>query len=237
MKRTLLALLFIGSVSFAHALTLAEIETAVRRNVRDTASSSSLQKYSDAYLDVLINEGQRDVINQTWAISKSSSITLVDATASYSLPSDLITIWRATRQNENLLELDFPQQDADAADESWETQAGEPRYFYTSFTTPQSVTLYPVPTSTYAGTLKVFYFSYATDLSSDSDEPFNSIDRLSGYHDLLVYYPTIRILMAENMQDKAAPFIQLYQSGVQTMAENVGAKKIKTPPIKVTTKP
>lgn len=237
MKRLLIALLFIGQVSFARALTLADIETAVRRNVRDTASSSSLQKYSDAYLAALINEGQRDVINQTWAISKSSSITLVDGTAAYTLPSDLIAIARVTREYNNLPEVDLNQLDGDTNSGAWENISGEPRYYFQDTALPYQVKLYPIPSSGNTGTLRVTYFAYAEDLTSDSDVSFNDVDRLRGYDDLLVYYSTIRILMTENMSDKAAPFIQLYQAGIQIMAENVGYKKIKTPAVKVTTKP
>lgn len=224
MKKRIFILLFGLSLSAgaAQALTLSGIETQIRRNVRDTSSDTSLQRYSDAYIDALINEGQRDVINNTWAISKSSSISLVSGTTYYLLPTTLIQISRVTADSANLPEIDLTQLDFESNNTDW-ANSGTPKYFFLDRSTVTAIGVYPYPSA--SGTLKVTYFSHATDLSSDTDEPFNALDNLAGYHDLLVYYVSARIEVIEGRADLAKYYEDIYLSRLQVMNTNVGVVK------------
>lgn len=77
--------------------------------------------------------------------------------------------------------------------------------------------------------MRIIYYAFATDLSAGSDVPFNSLNRFSGYHDLLVWYVTYRILYIEALADKAALFKQLYDTRLGVLLEDYGAKPNKVP--------
>lgn len=222
-------------VSVAHALTLTQLITQVRQNIRDTATSASLQRYSDSIITGYLNEGQRDVVNQTWVISKSTAITLVAGTTYYSLPTDLIAIQRVTQEYESLPEVTLEQQDADANYSAWESTGGAPTYFFQDKSQTNKIGIAPYPTSGNTGTLRIIYFAYATDLSGSSDEPYLALDRFDGWHDLLVLYATYRILYIEAMWDKARAFKEQYDARVMLLRQNYGARPQLVPevPIKV----
>ena len=237
MKRKLIPLLGLVLALFSlaqagHALTLADIRTAIRRNIRDTASSATLQRYSDSVLTSLVNEGQRDVVNNTWAISSVQTIPLVAGVGSYSLAANEIGIWRVTREGGSLPEVDFSQMDADRNNASWATNTSTgPLYFYRDFSSPGTIKLFPIASSGFTGTLLVYYYASATDLASDSDVPFNGITQLLQYNDLLIFYASDRILAIESMLDRAAFYRQRYSDGLNRMNENLGMKPQKIPSV------
>lgn len=216
-------LLSLAGQLHAAGLTLTDVETAIRRNVRDTASSSSLQRYSSTVLDAVINEGQRDVVSNTWILSKSTSITLTANVTYYTLPSDLIAIQRVTRSFGNLPEVTLAQQDADNGNAAWETTgASTPTYFFQDRSQTNKVGLAPYPTS--AATIRIIYYCYAADLASSSDVPFNSEARFTVYHDLLVWYATYRLLYIEAFWEKASAFKGMYDTRLGVLLQDYGAK-------------
>lgn len=215
----------------ASALVLSDVETAIRRNVRDTATSSALQRYSNTVLDAIINEGQRDVVSNTWILSKSTSITLSAETTYYTLPSDLIAIQRVTRSFGNLPEVTLAQQDADNANADWEVTSGTPTYFFQDRAQSNKIGLAPYPNSSNTGTLKIIYYCYATDLSAAGDTPLNAENRFTVYHDLLTWYGTYRLMYIEGMWDKAKVFKDLYDTRLGVLLEDYGAKPNRVPEI------
>lgn len=237
MKRSIIALLLCLCVVQAEALNLGEIRTVIRRNVRDTATVTTLRRYSDSYLNDLINEAQRDVINQTYAISLETSMSVVNGRDEYVTPERTIKVWRVTRVFGNLPEVELSKMDADFNNEPWQEELGVPAYFYMKKSDPHYVFLYPVPNDSLLGTLRIEYYAYPEDLVNDTDDPYSSIDELAGYDDLLVYHPTARILIVEGKLDRAQSYIGLYESGIKLMSENLGYKPIKVPAVPVTTKP
>lgn len=222
-------LLSVAGSLHAAGLTLSDIETAARRNVRDTASSSSLQRYSNTVLDSIINEGQRDVVSNTWILSKSTSITLSANTTYYTLPSDTIAIQRVTRQFGNLPEVTLAQQDADNGDAAWEVTGGTPTYFFQDKSQTNKIGLTPYPNSANTGTLNVIYYAYAVDLSVGTDVPFNNDPRFTIYHDLLVWYTTYRLMFIEALWDKAKAFKDMYDTRLGVLLEDYGAKPQRVP--------
>lgn len=218
-------LLLLLGANCSLALTLSDVRSQVRRNVRDTASSSTLRRYSDATLLVYINEAQRAVINDTWALSSSSSTTLVAGSTYYDIPTNTIKVWRVTVDGANLPELDLRQLDADSADAAWNT-GGTPASFFYDRTNQSKIGLQPFPI-TAGSTLKVFFYNMAADLAVDADVPFDTNLRLYSYHDLLIYYVSFRILVSEHRLDEAAIYQQVYDSQVELMNSNVGHKPVR----------
>lgn len=219
-------LLLLGA-NASWALTLSDIRSQIRRNVRDTATSTSLRRYSDATLLVYINEAQRAIINETWALSATSATTVTAGTTYYSLPTNLIKVWRVTLDGANLSQLDLKQYDADFADAAWST-SGTPASFFYDRTNRNQIGLQPYPSSS-GSALKVFYYQTAPDLASDSDVPFDTDLRLYSYHDIIIYYVSFRLLTAENRLPEAQAYQGIYSGAVDVMNTNVGFKPTRPP--------
>ena len=223
LSRLILAgLILCMGTSVSLALTVSEIRSAVRRNVRDTASSTSLRRYSDAIILNYINEAQRAVINDTWASSDSTTDSLVAGTTYYSVPDESIQVWRVTVDGANLPELTLAQLDADNYDINWST-GGTPRAFFLDRAEQTLIGLQPFPLTS-GGGLKIFYYQRVPDLALDADVPFDSDVRLFSYHDLIVYHASFRILLSENRTSEAEYYAKLYDAAVDLMNINVGHK-------------
>ena len=215
------------SQSIRVEIALSDIRTQIRRNVRDTSATASLQRYSDSVLTDFSNQAQRAIVNSTWVISKSTTITLSAGTTYYTLPTDTIEIERATRQYGNLAEVKLQQLDADNANADWETTGGTPLYFFQDKAQSNKIGLQPFPNSAgNAGTLRIIYYALPVDLSADSDKPFSAEDRYRPYDDLLVFFVTYRIFLIEGYQDRASIFRQEYDDLLQIMNANIGKKPL-----------
>lgn len=230
MKRKISFLWLLLLAGAANALTLSEIETRIRLNIRDTGTT--LQRYSDSTIDNLINDGGRDVVNQTWCLDKTTTLSLTVGTTFFSLPSDLNAIkfvyFRDTSSNTYELqeknERSFRQSNPD-----WQKQTGKPVNYFTRTSTSAGTTfelaLYPIPsTSTQLGTVTIDYYSQWTDLSSDSDIPFDSQVPLYPFHQVLIDYATARIKIMEGRTDEAALYGTLYTNGISLLNSKYGQK-------------
>lgn len=221
-KLRLVLFLLLAGVASSSALTLSEIRDQIRLRIKD--SNTSRQRYTDTQLNTLINEAHRDVVNATWVILNSTSITLVSGTTYYSLPSDTIDIARVTFDYVPLKETTFQDRDAQTPG-SWETSGGRPSRYYQDPTQPGYIGFQPFPNSvTSTGTIRIQYYAQANDLSDDTDEPFNGDNRYVPYHDLLVFFPCYKIFLLENEIPKAQAYAQEYESRVILMRDRVRSK-------------
>lgn len=223
MKKIKLLLLCFLFSNAAHALTLSQIQTEVRVRTKDTFTGR--QRYTDTQLTALINEAQRDVINNTWVISKSYTFTTLAGTTYYMLPTDILAIQRVTSSYQNLPETTLIKQDGDNANSSWELSAGTPIYYFQDYAQSNQLGLYPFPLNTTSTTsIKIIYSSQGTDLAGATDVPFNGELRYLPYHDLLIFYPAYRIFLIEGESDKATAYRQEYESRLIVMEQAIGKK-------------
>lgn len=214
----------------AKALTLAEIETQVRRNVRDTASSSSLQRYSDSILDGFINEVQKDISNQTWAVEASTSYALTAQTTFYDLPNAFVAAKRATFTFGPTIRLTgvTEQSVLDSNPDFERSSKGTPvQYFIrqskTAGDTAMEIAYLPVPqSSSSTGTVRVDYVVQPTDMDDDADVPFNGLRHLYPHHMAIVWGTTLRIKLLEGKTDEAELYSQLYDRSIQILRDSVG---------------
>ena len=103
--RKLIFLVFLLSTSNVFGLTLSEIRDGVRLRAKDVGVSGQRRTFTDAQLNGFINQTQRDVVNVTWSVKKSTDIILVENTTFYTMPTDFITVDRLIFDNRNLYEL------------------------------------------------------------------------------------------------------------------------------------
>ncbi len=226
--RYLVALLLLGVCVPAHALTLSDIRVTVRQTINDR--SDPQLTYSNTILNLFINEGQRDLVNQTWCLQKTTSQSLSVATTYYTLPSDLLAIQEFTfldstgrkRQLEEKSERGIYQSNPD-----YERQVGPPFYYFvrrsTSTGTSLEYGINPIPsTASATGTVFVKYYNQATDLSVSTDVALGGFKHLYPYHSALVYYTVAKIKMLEGNTVAAESYMKLYQMMVALMVDRLG---------------
>ena len=188
MKTIFLLLLF---PVFAQARQLSDLRSDARIYSRDGAETGR-PRFTNADINALINEAQRDVIGYTKCVFSATQFQLVAGTTYYSLPSDSISIKRVTRDNFKLLERS--PENLDKLNE-WEEVSGLPTEYFINFSSRTKIGMYPFPGSTTdTGTVKVELYSQATDLSADADQPFENISEFYPFHQMLAYYAAYRMV-------------------------------------------
>lgn len=228
MKKIFLVSFYLFIPCVSHALTVSQIRDNIRLIIKDT--DSSRRRYSDAQLLSMINEGQKDVSNSTWIVSKSTTISLVSGTTYYSIPSDVIEITRLTREFKYIDETSLTKLDSDAIGSAWELIGGTPVDYFQDSTRIDQIGITPFPNTTSStGTLRLQYIAQPVDLVLDTDVPFNAFNRYLSYHDLIVYYVCTRIFMLEGDAAKMGVYSQLYESRIQVVKEKVGSTPNFTP--------
>lgn len=206
------------------ALTLSDLKTEIRRNVRDTSTSSTLQRYSDGLIRSFINEAQKDVVNDTWCLQNTTFYVLTAGVTYYALPSDFLAVMQVNyrestgriRGLDEVSKRALFQQNPD-----WARQAGPPVNYFTQYSTQAATTLdivyVPIPTSASTGTAIIDYYSTVTDLSDDSDVAFNGLRHLYPYHHSIIDLVSYRISMIEGDVSAAEVYLKMYAGRVQTM--------------------
>lgn len=229
-RRGLILVAFLLGSLPGFSLTLSDIETEVRRHVRDTASDSGRQRYSDTILDSFINETQKDIFNQSWAVEASTSYTLSANTTYYSLPSDFVAakrvVFKDSRGSATQLREESEKGVIDGSADYERSSSGQPTRYFTrqskSGGTALQISYLPVPTSASTGTIRVDYVALPVEMSSDSDIPFNGLLYLYPYHQAIVWGTAFKIKLLEARADEATLYAQLYDRAVQVLKDNVG---------------
>lgn len=232
----LFAAVFLFSIGAVHALTLSQIQTEVRIRIKDNFTGR--QRYTDTQLTALINEAQRDVSNNTWVVTRSTSFTTTAGTTYYTLPSDVLAIQRVTSSFQNLNEVTLIKQDGDNSNSAWELSNGTALQAY--FQDPSQsnkIGFYPWPlNATSTSTIKIIYSAQVPDLANSTDLPFNGELRYTPYVDLLIFYPAYRVYLIEGEQDKATIYRQEYESRLVVMEAAIGRKPNYNPGLSGTSK-
>jgi hypothetical protein len=210
MKRKIILLFFIFAILSVscYARTFTQLVSDARLLARDP-SSANRPRFTDVQVKEFINEGQRDAISDTLCIIKATSIALVADTRTYDLPTDYITAHRVTFDFRVIDEVTTVGKDKKMTE--WEEVQGIPLEYYIDFTDRTKIAVYPFPdTDADTGTLRVDYYAQATDLSADSDVPFNSISEFAPFHKMLSYYAAARMLQVDKLHQLANQYMQQY---------------------------
>lgn len=234
--KCLIALLLIACpASKAYSLTLSELLTQTRVFLRDTASDSARQRFSDTQLTSFLNNGQKEVNLKVWAVINSSAIKLSAGTTEYSLPTDHIAVLRITANHSPLVERDF--KFFDDASTSWISDSGTPTEYYvrvdSSLVAGVSRECFGVhPVSTAAATAIVQYLAQPADLSASGDIPFSGNLRLYPFHQGLAYYAAYRGYLAMGTREEAAFYMRDYENLVALMEANTKTRFMFNPNIR-----
>src|SRR3990167_7268653 len=217
----------------AQAMSLSDIRTQIRRNVRDTSTDSTLQRYSNAVLLSYINEAQKEINALTWVVQQTTSPTLTANTTYYTMPDAFLAAKQVTWRKKTtgvVTEIkEISERVLRQSNPDYERQAaGSPVNYFIRMPTDGSNNLQlgivPAPNSSSTGTLRVDYVAQPADLSSDSDTPFDGYLSLAPYHGALVYQVSAKLKMIEGKPEEAMKYDALYAMWLQLMGEKTGTR-------------
>lgn len=200
----------------AQAITLSTARSDCRVLVQDTGTTRN--RFSDAQLLRFLNEGQKDLVQYAKPIRKSTQFELVSGTTYYSAPADFLVPIRVTRSYQLLSEQSIQSLDKQI---SWQTVRGLPISYFVNHSSRTLIGFYPFPdAATSTGTIRMEYSAQATDLSSDSDQPFNSVVELQPYGYLLPFYCAYRASLIDNDVTQAQAYYAEYKRGSDMLASD-----------------
>ena len=200
----------------ASARQLSSLRDDARLLARDTGTSR--QRFTDAQITQLLNEGQQQAIARTWCVQSSHTFTLVSGTTYYALPSDFLAV-RRVRRDDLMIEEKSPAA-LDSRTRGWETSTGVPTVYFLNYSTRGVIGFAPFPgATTDTGTIKMDFFSRVADMSSSTDHPFDGIAEFYDFHHGLPFFAAYKMALIDGLTDRAAFFLQQYELMVKTMAE------------------
>ena len=211
----------------ASALSLSDIRTLIRRNMRDTASDTARRRYSDAVLLEYVNEAQREVLNLTWLTEATTTYGLTSGTTYYDLPNNYLGIKiveyaNSSGQNIELKESSFRK--VFQTNPDWDKSTSQPTDYFTQQTDDANfqIAYVGIPPAASTGTVTIRYLNIPADLSGDSDVPFDSKRHLYPYHYSLVYHASARLKLVEGKTDEATVYLQLFNISIGITQDRLG---------------
>lgn len=120
---------------------------AILQRVRDSLADPNQERYTNARLLRLIDEGQKAIAREFSLLKSSTRIEIVKGTSTYTLPSDL---WRITRAMINEKPVDLVSYDnLDDRNPSWYTsESPTPEAVVYNLRNIHEIRVYPIPTRT-----------------------------------------------------------------------------------------
>lgn len=217
-----LALWFGLPLAGARALSLSQLETQTRVLLRDTSADVAYQRFSNSTIDSFLNEGHRQMQNDSWLYQGSIALNLVAGQQEYALPADYITTVRVTISSVPLTQVSF--QGLDANYTNWTVVQSTPtQYFIDSFVTgaPDNIGFYPTPKINSTGSVFVQYVRQVPSLVNPTDIPFAGNSELLPYNDALADFAASRCWTLLGRNDLAGPMMAMYTSRASQARANL----------------
>lgn len=163
--------------------------------LRDLASlfvgDPNQTRFTSSQYTAALNRGQEQFAFDTRSFFKdASTITVVDGTAAYSLPSDFLWEKKVTHKGLKLEPISRETIEFYKRSDDWSDDTGTPKYFVIDpEEARKTITLFPIPKSEDAGAnLILTYYPIPTALADGTDTPFNGYALLAPYHIAVAAY-------------------------------------------------
>jgi hypothetical protein len=221
-------LLFLAAGSGAAwgtTLTASDVLTRARTYLRDQDTGANRQQFTDTTLLQFLSDGQREANAQNWLIVSSYTITLVQGTTEYSLPSDFIgtmRVWVQNTQSSSYVKIDQTSFDQlDARSTGWSSATGQPTlYYFDRSSQTVQIGFWPAPSvANSTGTVLIYYVQQTQDVTATTAQPFNGNLLLQPYVTALAYYVAYRGFMTVEETDMANAYLQYWVSFLQMMRQ------------------
>lgn len=210
-----------------NSLTLSTIRDQIRRNIRDTASASARQRYSNAILLEFINEAQREVVNLTWLTEATTTYGLTTGTTFYDLPSDFLAVKLVQYEDTDSTTIELKEKSFKRTFQSnpdWDDVTTDPNEYFIlqDDNTSLQIGYSGIPAATSTGTVTIRYINLPVDLAADADLPFDGKLHLVPYHYSIVYHATARLKLIESKVEEANAYLQLFSISVGLAQDRLG---------------
>lgn len=210
-----LCLAVLGVPHPASSETLSQLITDARVLGLDAASTTR-QRFTDSQITELLNQAQRDAVGQTQPLQSSIVFQLVPGTTYYPLPTDYLTMARLTVGQQYIQEASPSA--LDGRSRGWPLASGYPVYYFINWSSPTLVGFSPWPaTSSDTDTVRMDYFQAAADMSASTDQPYNSVPKLTNFHHGLAYYAAAMMLINTANTTMVQGYIAEYQATVAAL--------------------
>jgi len=214
--RLLLAGIMLLPAAAAEARTRTQLRSDVRLLLRDTGTSRV--RFSDAQINVLLNEGQRLAASRSYCVQKSTTFPLLVGTTYYATKSDFLAVRRLTRDSIELKEL--TPAGLDGRTRGWEAAAGIPTWYFLNFASRTQVGFSPFPgVSADTSTIRMDYFALPSDMDADGTQAFDNIAELVPYHQILAYYAASVLAAVDGDQPASQLYLALFETGLKSMTD------------------
>ena len=213
----------------------------IRTLAASFAQDPNITRYTSARYNQAINLANQQFAMDTRALWKDSSSTVVDGTATYSLPSDFMWEDWVTLANLPLIPISRYRIQEVSKTNDWTLDKGTPTHYIIDPEEAQKkIRLYPIPQSDDASkTVVMRYFPLPATLSSDTDTPMNSSALMSQFHMGLAAFAAWTLLLSEQstpqIVEKRNELLKVYTDAVNKATEtfrNTVSAPLRLRPIK-----
>lgn len=140
----------------------------IKRRATNLLGDDAKLVFEDPDLIDFINDAQVDLCRKTDILRGTAIINVVAATEFYALPVDFIEIQRVTLNGNKLRKTTWQEIDLFDPNKDVSVPAGTPSYYHRE---GNQIYLYPVPSTSVTGGLKVYYSRTPTAVAIDTDTP------------------------------------------------------------------
>lgn len=166
--------------------------TTTLARVRVRIDEPTSRFWADTDIMQWVNEATRDIARRTESLQASTTITAVAGTQQYTLPNDTLRVYRVEWSRDGatgttVIPLEY--RDFASMDSVWWTSQkssqGDP-YWFTMWGFPPNLklVLYPIPSTSIAAGITVYYYRLALQVTTGSD----LVEVPDGYKDLVDDY-------------------------------------------------
>ncbi len=204
-----------------------ELRTLIGNLVEDPSQTRfTAAKYNDA-----IEKAQQQFALDSKALYKDFPITMVARTGGYSLPTDFMYEKMVTLNGVELSPITKAELQRRKGSSAWSSDTGTPKWFIVDpDEAKKTITLYPIPDSTDAGTAIVLtYYPVPATLTADTSVPLNSSALMVQYHIGIAGYAAWLLMLyltqTPEISQKRNDFIGMYSKAVNDAIQTFGNTK------------
>lgn len=177
-------------------MNLRDILAEIKRTLKEPPTGGH---WSDAELTRRVNIGQKKIVRHSDCLQTTTTILSVAEQGVYNKPANFLKIIRIT-YNKNRL-IGIPVADLDiwsggVASRVWQDDIGTPTNYIEY---PTNFLLYPKPAAN-GDTIQIEHILKPNPLTLPDDIPFNGVEYLEDYRDLLVSFVLWRCLLEDGNQ-------------------------------------
>ena len=175
----------------------------MQNSVRNMLRAYGQTRFIDAEIKSEINIGYNEFVNLSHCLWKQDTLDIVEGTATYTLPTDLLFLYRSEWDGKKLEPYTVEQMDRLKGNDWRTTTSTSIQAIIMDHEDTGVLRVFPILSdSDYNDELSIDYVYSPTDMSSDSDTP----DFSAAYHLGLVYY-AVSILQMKEVQSDQRPAI------------------------------